>query len=360
MRIVKVYEQVRDYIEQEARRQNPGDILPSEVQYAMMLSVSRPTVRKAVQELIDIGLIRRVPGKGLMVGDGSVGIRGKILIGLPFAMGDGFYFKIVMSCIDRANQLGYAYKIINTLDPAERLRLISEEPVEDYLAFVLSVYDSPYDKQLIQKLLSRKAKILLVDNQPDEFDLPIVACNDFAGGYMAGNYLIGKNHRNIMYITSTRNVQTVRDRLKGFMQAFADQNMDTSGIYIHAVDDIGNPQLSYFFDSTFDSSILKEKGITALFGYSSLPIISLCNTLVRKGYHIPEDLSVIGYGDYSIISAANMLITNIETPAEEMGRAIVENIEESYLNRKPLESKILQVTLDRRHTVLRLSDKEGA
>lgn len=357
MKIVKVYEQVKNYILQEARQQKPGDDLPSEVQYAMMLNVSRPTVRKAVDELIEIGLIKRVPGKGLIVGDGTVSNRGKILIGLPFAMGDGFLFKIVMSCIDRANQLGYEYKIINTLDPAERLRLISEEPAEDYTAFVLTAYDSPYDKQIIENLSSRNAQILLVDNKPDYADLPVIACNDFAGGYMAGTYLIEKNHQNIMYLTSTRNVQTVRDRLKGFLQAFKDNNIDTDGIYIHAVNDIGNPQLSYFFDNSFDCSVLKEKGITALAGYSSLPIISLCNTLVVKGYRIPEDLSVIGYGDYSIISAANMPITSIETPAEEMGRTIVENIEQSLAHKQPLKGRILQVTLDSRHTVLRLPEK---
>ncbi len=356
MKITKVYQQVKEFIEQEARQQNPGDPLPSEVQYAMQLNVSRPTVRKAVLELIDIGLIKRVPGKGLIVGDGSsICNRGKILIGLPFAMGDGFLFKIVMSCIDRANELGYEYKIINTLDPAERLRLISEESVEDYVAFVLTAYESPYDKQILDNLIGRNAQILLVDNKPDYTNLPIIACNDFAGGYMTGTYLIEKNHRNIMYVTSTRNVQTVRDRLRGFMQAFKDNNIDTNGIYIHAVNDIGNPQLSYFFDNNFDSSIIKEKGITAIFGYSSLPIISLCNTLVVKGYRIPEDLSVVGYGDYSIISATNMPITNIETPAEEMGRAIVENIEQAYTLKQPLKGKILQVKLDRRHTVLKLA-----
>lgn len=358
MKIIKVYEQVKLFIEQDARQKSPGDILPSEVQYALQLNVSRPTVRKAILELTNIGLIKRVPGKGLITGDGIPACKnGKILIGLPFATGDGFLFKIVMSCIDKANELGYEYKIINSIDPEERLHLISAETVDDYVAFVLTAYDSQYDSQILDYLTSRNAQILLVDNRPDYFDLPVIGCNDFAGGYMVGKKLIDKNHRNIMYINSTRNVQTVRDRLKGFLQAFKDNNIDTEGIYLHPVADIGNPQISYFFNDRFDSSIIKEKGITALCGYSSLPIISLCNTLAIKGFRMPEDISVIGYGDYSIISATSMPMTNVETPSEEMGAAIVECIDQACTSKQPLKGRIFEVKMDNRHTVLKLPQK---
>ena len=354
MKVIKIYEQVKEYIEQDARQKSPGEYLSSEMQYAEQLDVSRPTVRKAVSELIEIGLIQRVPGKGLAVGNGIVSSGGKILIGMPFATGDGFIFRIVMSCIESANRLNYEYKVINSLDPEERMHLIMQESAEDYAAFILTIYDTSYDQQLIENLISRNARILLVDNKPDRLDLPIIGCNDFAGGYMVGKYLIKKNHRKIMYITSTRNVQTVRDRLDGFMQAFKDENLDTSEIFVYAVIDKGNPQMSNFFDTSFDCSILKEKGITALCGYSSLPIVSLCNTLALQGYRIPQDLRVIGYGEYSVVTATNTPITTIETHAEEMGRAIIESIEQAKKLKQPLKGRIIPATLDHRHTVLQL------
>ena len=47
----------------------PGDILPSEVALCREFGVSRPTLRKALQELEETGLIIRRAGKGTFMAD---------------------------------------------------------------------------------------------------------------------------------------------------------------------------------------------------------------------------------------------------------------------------------------------------
>src|SRR4051812_19832486 len=65
------HERLREYLvgELAARRLKPGDALPTELELASTLMISRSTVRQALAALDRDGLIRRVQGKGTFVSD---------------------------------------------------------------------------------------------------------------------------------------------------------------------------------------------------------------------------------------------------------------------------------------------------
>jgi GntR family transcriptional regulator len=66
---VPLYHQVKEDLREliEDRRLEPEDMLPSERELSKLYGVSRPTVRQAVHELVQEGLLRRVPGVGTFV-----------------------------------------------------------------------------------------------------------------------------------------------------------------------------------------------------------------------------------------------------------------------------------------------------
>jgi GntR family transcriptional regulator len=61
----QVKENLRDTI--EGRQLEPEDMLPSERELSKLYGVSRPTVRQAVHELVQEGMLRRVSGIGTFV-----------------------------------------------------------------------------------------------------------------------------------------------------------------------------------------------------------------------------------------------------------------------------------------------------
>lgn len=63
----RIFEQFRELVEADARDKKPGEPIDTEVNYARRFGVSRSTVRKAVKDLIRIGMIKRVPVKGLVI-----------------------------------------------------------------------------------------------------------------------------------------------------------------------------------------------------------------------------------------------------------------------------------------------------
>ncbi|MBN2296604.1 MAG: winged helix-turn-helix transcriptional regulator, partial [Pirellulales bacterium] len=65
------YEKLKQYLVQQVTSGGlkPGQALPSEQRLAESTRVARNTVRQALSELEEDGLIRRVPGRGTFVND---------------------------------------------------------------------------------------------------------------------------------------------------------------------------------------------------------------------------------------------------------------------------------------------------
>lgn len=71
-----VYLQIAEALETEIKRDHPGGaMLPSELALAERFGVSRLTLRRAVDELVDAGLVARRHGVGLVVLDAAIDYR---------------------------------------------------------------------------------------------------------------------------------------------------------------------------------------------------------------------------------------------------------------------------------------------
>lgn len=344
----RIFEQVRDMIEEEARDKMPGDLLSSEVQYAEKFGVSRPTVRKAVDDLVRIGLIKRIPGKGLMLNtEYDIMNRGKLLIVLPYQVGDGFMFKIIMGCVEEANVLGFQYKIIGESKPEERLAIIKQEDLSQYTAAITCCYEDEYEYQIVDLLNNANLLVMLVDNPVKRGDFPCITCNDYDGGYTMGKYLAKRGHTRIINITGERPVITIERRNAGFFDALKDYGVDYDmSLFINGYTDE--------FLECFTADDFKSGKYTAICSHTTLAVMDLAQFIHDNNVRIGEDVSVIGYGDHPYISGAGIPVTSIEQPSMDMGKTAVDEISTALIERRQLKSIELDIRLVNRHTVKRI------
>jgi DNA-binding LacI/PurR family transcriptional regulator len=344
----KIYEQVRELIEADARDKKPGEPIDTEVGYARRFGVSRPTARKAVEDLIRIGMIKRVAGKGLvMAAQDEAPYRGKLLIVLPHEMGDGFLFKVTLGCIEQANLLGFDYKILSAINTPMRLEQVKKEKLTDYIAAITCCYEDENEYAIVSLLKSAGLPVLLMDNPTKKDVTPCVTCDDYNGGYKMGEYLARKGHRNIINLSSARPVLTIERRNQGFLQALADAgvNYDRSLIL---TDKEGYTSM---FTSRFTPQDFTSGRYTAICSHTSLAIVAVSHWLYRNNLRIFDDVSIIGYGDYPYLPTLDMPFTIIGVPSLEMGRSAVDEISEALLNKRPLASVEHEVWLEKRNTV---------
>lgn len=82
---VPKHAQLRAWLQERADELPEGSALPSERVLMQRFEVSRGTVRKAVEGLIEDGVLSRSPGRGTFVGTSSAGRRGRLVTDVHLA-----------------------------------------------------------------------------------------------------------------------------------------------------------------------------------------------------------------------------------------------------------------------------------
>lgn len=93
--------------------------------------------------------------------------------------------------------------------------------------------------------------------------------------------------------------------------------------------------------------------IDGIFGVNDSTAIAVMQVLQENGYRIPEDISVVGFGDGPIATIASPPLTTLEQKGYEMGREAVRLLIQRLENPGALinnQTKIITPSLVRRKT----------
>lgn len=134
---IPLYAQIRDSLASEVRagRLPKGAYLPSEEQLCKSFGVSRMTVRQALQELADLGVIRRVHGVGTVVVEPTLvrELEANIVTGLYDDMarhGRHVRSRVLVNRVQRANHAIAGFLEIEdgaSVQHIERLRFVDDQ-----------------------------------------------------------------------------------------------------------------------------------------------------------------------------------------------------------------------------------------
>lgn len=158
--------------------------------------------------------------------------------------------------------------------------------------------------------------VVLLDRLIDKQDSSYVISNDEEGAYLATKYLIDLGHKSVLYVGGNSYTSTEKARLTGFRRA-----LETHGLTVR-------PELvtECFFDAESScaamSKILREKepAFTAIFAANDLIAFGVKKALEDRGLKVPQDVSLVGYGDMLPFSAL-LSLTSVSCPAFEMGKS---------------------------------------
>lgn len=165
-----------------------------------------------------------------------------------------------------------------------------------------------------------RVPLLFSDNYLERDGILTVRTDDYGGGFLAGEYLIDKGHRdNVLFLGPMRgSIGVVDERMRGFRDAYR----------THGLPEPVAPQITD--DASLSSGIAIAEAVMALVPQPSAVFCSaddlavgLIRGLTRLGVSIPGDLSIVGFDGFMIGEAVTPALTTIGQDLEAKATRII-------------------------------------
>lgn len=142
---------------------------------------------------------------------------------------------------------------------------------------------------------------------------------DVLGGRAATEHLLNAGRKRIGFINGQQGVDAARDRLKGYKQALASNDIPFDPSLVRP----GNWEPSAGYDMTLELMALSEPP-DAIFCANDMMALGCYDALRRLGLEVPRDVAVIGFDDRDIAQYMHPPLSSLVLPLYEMGRVAVE------------------------------------
>lgn len=192
------------------------------------------------------------------------------------------------------------------------LRLLNEKRVD---ALVLASCDK--DGSYVRQLIEHGTPVVLVDRKIYGLNADTIVEDNFNAAYNITNYLINKGHRKISIVNGLLNISTGLERFEGFKKALEDNNLPIYKEYI--LQGNFNREDSY---NAVKNMIAKQKDDlpTAIFAANNLMAEGAMIAIYENGLRIPEDISLVSFGDLSVPQLINPKLTLVSQNAYTIGQ----------------------------------------
>jgi LacI family transcriptional regulator len=145
------------------------------------------------------------------------------------------------------------------------------------------------------------------------------------GGYVATQHLIELGHRRILFLGHAKRSGVVQPRYSGYHQALIECELQPRSLPWHKRNN-KDP-----FQNALSLALEGENKPTALFASSDYVAIHTWDWLERRGTQVPEDVSLVGYGNSSYGRLMRCGLTTIdeskEVQTDRVVQMLIERIE---------------------------------
>jgi len=316
------------------------------------------TVSKVMRDAPDISVATKTRVRALAEQMGYVpdsqaqGLRTRTtkLFGLVIsAMTNPIFARVVMAIEEQAHELGYEVILSHTLNVPERedtaiRRLISRRV--DGL-FVSPVYRLGPTAGIYQEL-QRCGTPTVILGHPAPFCSQFVSVetDDIHSSYVATEHLIRLGHRRIAFLAGPQVSPWAQERFEGYRHCLREANIE--------VDD----KLIFNAGSTIEEGekaalqMLNESpDTTAVQAVNDLVAIGAATIFLNQGIKIPEELSLIGFGNVLISEYFRVPLTTIRQPKYRMGVAAMNSMLKLLRGERPESQRLPAEIIVRASTV---------
>jgi LacI family transcriptional regulator len=337
----------------------PGSKLPSEHDLARTLGVAYMTVRSAINVLVRDGLLQRVHGKGTFVmahaaPESSAETLALVVpsLSLLWNVAGLYYFPpIVQGFCSEATRLGYEPVVMS--GSKEFFSLTSEHPSR--CAGMACMLVTQEDVRTIEHLRDRSTPVVAINSYRGRRLISCVAADQAQGAVQVVKLLAQLGHRRIAFLDGPPGNLGASERLRGFREGMARHHLEPM-----PVDDTGPLDYSDHSGLVRTRRILaQEPRPTAIFAAGDALAAGAVQAAREAGLSVPDDLSVVGFGDFHLAQHVHPTLTTAHLPLEELGAWAVRLLDKRLSGVSGRQVIELPVSLVMRDSVAAAPDSES-
>lgn len=230
--------------------------------------------------------------------------------------------KIIRGIETEAQCNGYSVLLGDTQGLADRERhyadMVKYGQADGILLFSSRL---PFDIEQAIPLSEQLPPIVNACERVDSPELIQVSINNSEAAKQAVEHLLSLGHKRIAAITGPLDTPSTGERLAGYQRA-----LKRAGIRME-------PSLVLPGDYSIESGakmteklLLRRERPTAIFCFSDDMAIGAMKVLHKHGFHIPKDMSVMGFDDIRYARFVAPSLTTVRQPLEEIGRCCVQQL----------------------------------
>jgi Transcriptional regulators len=318
-----------------------GEKIPSELALQEDYNVSRQTVRKAILELSNEGFLRSEKGSGTYVSSQYRSRTGgkttnKTIGVITTYISDYIFPSIIRGIESRLNEDNYSLLLASTNNDISQekkaLEMMLSYGVDGLI--IEPTRSNVYNPNIAYYLSFKEQEVPLtmINAYYEELEVPFFCLDDVQSSYLATRELIAKGHTQIGIIAKMDDLQG-KYRMKGFIKALGEAKLRFQQEHVLSFDTATKPDLSANLEVYLNDN---RDDLTALVCYNDEVGLEVVNVCRQLGISIPDELSIIGQDNSYIAKNANIKLTTLTHPQEQMGRDAADWIIKNLQGKKDL------------------------
>jgi DNA-binding LacI/PurR family transcriptional regulator len=343
------YVLVEDYLRNQIKKNRISDRLPGERALAAELGFSYMTVRKAVENLVNEGLLYKVPTKGTFIADQKANKTRTRTIGyfLDSRIAGGLsspYYSMIFNAIEKqATRQGYSLVYFSDSSDSN-LQMILQKLDGVIASSFLRI------ENLIQQMKAI-VPVVAIDNSVADKTIPSVIIDNFNAQIQSVDYLCSLGHQHIGFMTGLEDSDVGKNRYAGYKSGLIKQGIEV------------DPALVFRGNYTFGSGVsgaqyfleLEQRPSAIICANDSMALGAI-SKLHQEGLEVPADMSIVGFDDIDIARQITPPLTTVSVPIDEIASCAF-NMLTSLIEGRTLENR--HVALEA-HLVARGTSREPA
>ncbi|MDB6126092.1 MAG: Transcriptional regulator, LacI family [Pedosphaera sp.] len=243
------------------------------------------------------------------------------------------FARVLLAIEERAHELGFDIILAQTLNKEER----EEACIQRLMArrvdgiFISPVYRLSPDAPIYQALQARKTPVVILGHAaPFCRQFASVESDDILGSYAITQHLLQLGHRNIAFFAGPHGAPWSQERFEGYRRALRESGLEVDDRLIfqagNSIEDGAKAALQFMNEAT---------SATAIQAVNDLVAIGCANTLLNQGIKIPQDLSVVGFGNILTSEYFRVPLTTIRQPKFRLGSAAMDSMMKLLQGERP-------------------------